>query len=160
MIDTDHRPAGSPASELWWPRCGASAVVFRGEQVLLVERGRGALSGRWSLPGGHIEPGEPARAAALREMREETGVEAELAGLVDMHEVLLWGDDGSLAAHYLLAVFAGRWTAGEPMAGSDVTSARFVPMGAIDTYTLTDGAQSLIRRAWMMEQAGPPPDRI
>ena len=72
-----------------WPRSGVSAIVFRAREVLLVERGSGALKGRWSLPGGHIEAGERARAAALREVREETGVAAEIAGLVDVHEVIL-----------------------------------------------------------------------
>ena len=49
-----------------WPRAAASAAIFRGQEVLLVRRGKGGpLAGLWSLPGGHIEPGEPARAAAL-----------------------------------------------------------------------------------------------
>jgi 8-oxo-dGTP diphosphatase len=137
-------PASVPST---WPRCGASAAIFRGRQVLLIERAKGALKGRWSLPGGHIEPGERAKAAALRETREETGVEAEIGGLVDIHEVLLHGRDHALAAHYLLAVFWGRWLAGEPVPGSDAASARFVPVGQIDAYPLTDEAGSLIRRA-------------
>jgi 8-oxo-dGTP diphosphatase len=52
-----------------WPRCGASAAIFRNDEVLLIERAKGALKGRWSLPGGHVEPGETAKAAALREVR-------------------------------------------------------------------------------------------
>jgi 8-oxo-dGTP diphosphatase len=51
-----------------WPRCAASAAIFRAGKVLLVERGSGALKGRWSLPGGHIEPGERAAGAAAREV--------------------------------------------------------------------------------------------
>ena len=35
-----------------WPRAGASAVLFRGEAVLLIERGGGPSEGLWSLPGG------------------------------------------------------------------------------------------------------------
>src|SRR5215813_14662197 len=93
-----------------WPRCGASAAIFRGGEVLLVERGKGALKGRWSLPGGHIEPGERARCAARRELAEETGIEADLAGLLDIHEVLLKSETGTLIAHYLIAVFFGRWS--------------------------------------------------
>jgi ADP-ribose pyrophosphatase YjhB (NUDIX family) len=81
----------------------------------------------WSLPGGHIEPGETASAAAVREVREETGVEAELAGLVDVHDVILRRDDGALLAHYLIAVYCGRWLAGEPMPGGDEIAARFAP---------------------------------
>src|SRR5215470_11352460 len=92
-----------------WPRCGASAAIFRGREVLLVERGKGALKGRWSLPGGHIEPGERARDAARRELHEETRIEARFAGLLDIHEVLIHSPAGGLLAHYLIAVFFGRW---------------------------------------------------
>src|SRR5882757_3042701 len=100
-----------------WPRCGASAAVFRDGAVLLIERAKGALKGRWSLPGGHIEPGETAQAAAAREVREETGVDVDIQGLVDVHEVILRRPDDTLLAHYLITVFRGRWRAGEPSAG-------------------------------------------
>ena len=144
-------PTGRPSAA--WPRCGASAAIFRDGAVLLIERAKGALKGRWSLPGGHIEPGETARAAVAREVREETGVEADLAGLVDIHDVILRRPDDMLLAHYLIAVFWGRWRAGEPSAGSDASVARFVRMGEIESYPLTDGAAQLIRRAWARLQA-------
>lgn len=139
---TQPRPT---APEAAWPRCGASAIIFRGGEVLLVERAKGALAGRWGPPGGHIEPGERAETAALREVREETGVEAEIGGLFDLHEVILQGDaPGVLAAHYLLAVYWGRWLAGEPLAASDACGARFVALSDIGGYPLTDGAARLI----------------
>jgi 8-oxo-dGTP diphosphatase len=131
--------------------------VFRNSSVLLVQRGKGALVGLWSLPGGHIEPGETAKAAAAREVLEETGVEADLAGLVDIHDVILHRDDGTLRAHYLIAVFCGRWRAGEPTPGGDEMAARFVPVeeiGDADRCRLTDGAAALIHRAWAQLQSG------
>jgi 8-oxo-dGTP diphosphatase len=130
-----------------WPRCGASTAVFRGAEVLLVQRGKGAFAGLWSLPGGHIEPGERAVDAAAREVREETGVEVEMLGLVDVHDVILREAAGGLRSHYLITVFCGRWIAGEPSARSDVIGARFVPPTALGHYRLTDGAAVLIQRA-------------
>ena len=155
MTDPRHpvRPSNPPGGQLW-PRPGVSAIIFREQAVLLIERGSGALKGRWSPPGGHIEPGERMRAAALREVREETGVEAEVGGLVDVHEVLLQAGDGRLSAHYLLAVFWGRWRAGEPAAGSDAAAARFVALDGLAAYPLTDGAENLIRRAQAMAERG------
>ena len=131
-----------------WPRCGASAAIFRGEAVLLIVRAKGALKGLWSLPGGHIEPGETARAAAQREVLEETAVDADIDALVDVHDVILRNGEGALSAHYLIAVFCGRWRRGEPNAGSDASRARFVPLGDVEGLPLTDGAAALIRRAW------------
>ena len=137
-----------------WPRGAASAAIFRGAEVLLIERGKGgAFQGLWSLPGGRIEPGEPARAAALREIREETGVVAELAGVLDIHNVIRRDPAGHLASHYLLAVFYGRWVSGEPIAGDDASAARFVPLDAVHELLMTDGAASFVRRAAVLLQA-------
>jgi 8-oxo-dGTP diphosphatase len=129
--------------------------VFRGADVLLVERGKGALQGYWSLPGGHIEPGETAREAALRELAEETGVTAELIGLVDVHDVLIKSATGELTAHYVLTVFFGRWLAGQPAAGGDARSARFVPLSDLNQYEMTDGAARIIGQAWHLLETGP-----
>jgi len=151
-------PTKIPGPDPVWPKCATSLAVIRADTVLLIERGQGRLKGFWSLPGGHIEPGETARAAALRETREETGIEATLEGLVDVHEVLLHGagtdTDRTLLAHYLIVVFCGHWLAGEPVAGGDAAAARFVRLADIASYRLTDGAEPLIHRARAMLQGG------
>jgi 8-oxo-dGTP diphosphatase len=137
-----------------WPRAAASAVIFRGSEVLLIERGKeGPLQGFWSFPGGRIEPDEPARAAALREVREEAGVAAELVGVLDVHDVIRRDPAGHYVDQYLLAVFYGRWVSGEPVAGDDATDARFVPLDAVERLRTTDKAPELIRRAWALLQA-------
>ena len=130
-----------------WPKAAASAVIFRDGDVLLVERGKPPVSGVWSLPGGHIEPGESARDAAQREILEETGVSVELLGLADVHDVIIKDRSGALTAHYLLAVFYGRWLAGEPEAATDCRDARFVALEDVGNFTLTDGAQRIIEAA-------------
>ena len=137
-----------PLARPTWPRPAASAAIFRDGLVLLVERGKGALPGTWSLPGGHIEPGERAMAAALREVGEETSVEAAILGLADVHDVMIEGPDGHLTAHYVLSVFFGRWVRGEPVAGGDSQDARFVHFEDLDSYRLTPGARPIIARAW------------
>lgn len=129
------------------PRAGASGIVFQGRSVLLVQRGRGPRSGLWSPPGGHIEPGETARDAALREIREETGVVAALDALVDVHDVILHDAEGRLQVHYLLAVYCGRHVLGDPAPASDAAAACFVPLDDLGSRALTPGAHALIIRA-------------
>ena len=98
-----------------------------GPEVLLIRRGKPPRLGEWSLPGGRIEWGERAVDAALRELREETGVEAELLGLLDVVDGL-FGD-----SHYVLVDYAARWTSGEVQSGDDATEAAFWPASqAID----------------------------
>lgn len=130
-----------------WPRLATSTAVFRGDTVLLGERGKGALAGYWSLPGGHVEPGEHVRDAARREVMEETAVEAEILGLVDLHEIIRGENAGEVVWHYVIAVHYGVWRSGEPTAGSDCRATRFVGLGDLASLPLTDGAEALIRRA-------------
>jgi len=137
-----------------WPRPAASAIIFRGASVLIVERGKGALPGTWSLPGGHIEPGEKARDAAARELFEETGLAVTLVGLVDVHDAIFRDGEGTLRAHYVLSVFWGRSEEGEPAAATDVRDARFVPVSEVDGYRMTPGAQDIIRRAYKLSVEG------
>lgn len=136
----------------YWPRLGASAAIFRDGAVLLGERGKGALAGMWSLPGGHVEPGERAADAARREVAEETGVVAEILGLVDLHEVIRREGD-EIAWHYVIAVHYGLCWSGEPLAASDCRATRFVPLDALSSVPLTDGAEALIRRAAVLIDA-------
>ena len=130
-----------------WPRAAASIAVFRGDRVLIAERGNGPRKGTWSLPGGKIEPGETAAAAALREVKEETGLDVDLAGLLDVHDVIMHDDSGALRVHFVLAVYYGRARTGEPVAATDISDARFVTLDELASYTMTDGAARLIREA-------------
>lgn len=59
---------------------GAGSVVLHDEQVLLVRINYGKFKGSWILPGGRVDPGEHPAAAAVREVREETGLEARVTG--------------------------------------------------------------------------------
>lgn len=99
-------------------------VCLRGDEVLLIRRGTPPRQGEWSLPGGRIEPGERAIDAALRELREETGVEARLLGLIDVVDGLF----PEIDRHYVLIDYAAVWTGGEPVAGDDATEACFLPV--------------------------------
>jgi 8-oxo-dGTP diphosphatase len=64
------------------------AVVRRGDEVLLVRQSSGhSLAGQWTVPWGHVEPGESPMAAALREAHEEGGVEAVVEGLLGVQEL-------------------------------------------------------------------------
>src|SRR5437763_71479 len=64
------------------PLVGAGAVIVRGDQVVLVRRGRPPLAGEWSIPGGVVKLGETLRQAAEREAREETGLIKDVAFII------------------------------------------------------------------------------
>jgi 8-oxo-dGTP diphosphatase len=91
----------------------ASACVWRGEEVLLVQRGKSWGYGFWSLPGGSIEAGEDALAAAHRELMEETGVSADLNQLVGVYPL-----EGN-GVRYEITCFTGHYRSGEARAAGD-----------------------------------------
>ena len=104
-------------------------VCLRGDQVLLIKRGNPPRQGQWSLPGGRLEWGETTKVAALRELLEETGVRAELLGLVDVLDGMFSSrTTGETTLHYVMIDYAARWISGEPVAGDDAAEARFVSL--------------------------------
>ena len=124
------------------PVPAVGVVCLRGDEVLLIRRGTPPRLGEWSLPGGRIEPGERAADAALRELREETGIEAELTGLIDVVDGFFPPD-----RHYVLIDYAARWTSGEPVAGDDAAEAAFHPVSAIDSLVAWEETRRVILAA-------------
>lgn len=130
------------------PVPAVGVVCLRGDEVLLIRRGTPPLKGEWSLPGGRIEPGETARGAALRELSEETGVVAEITGLIDVVDAVFHArTDGALTRHYVLVDYAARWISGEPVAGDDAAEARFFAPEAIASLDLWDETARVIQQA-------------
>jgi 8-oxo-dGTP diphosphatase len=125
-----------------FPKLGASACVWRDHQVLLIQRAKPPV-GLWSLPGGHVEFGETARAAAGRELREETGVVAELSELLGLYEIIR----GSPPLHYAVACYYGAWVSGEPVAASDALSACWVSPAELYHLDFVPHVKEAIARA-------------
>ena len=123
----------------------AGVVCIKSGQVLLIRRGTPPMTGEWSLPGGRIEPAERARDAALRELKEETGVDAEIGGLIDVVDAIIENRDGTLVTrHYVLCDFLALWRAGEPVAGDDAAEARFFALSQIRALRLWPETERII----------------
>jgi 8-oxo-dGTP diphosphatase len=134
-------------------RFGASIAVFKDDAVLLVKRGRGPHGGVWSLPGGKIEGKEAPQAAALRELMEETGIDAEIAGTLGDIEIDAAGVPGE-ATLYRLTVFYGRYLAGVATPASDAAAVEWVVLPLLAARCLTEGTQALIGLAAERLKAG------
>jgi 8-oxo-dGTP diphosphatase len=108
----------------------ASACVWRGEEVLLIQRASALGKGRWSLPGGKVEAGESFLAAAHRELLEEAGVTAALD-----HEV---GDFTVETAGviYMISCFTGHIVSGEAAAASDAGAVSWTHWRSLSDYNL------------------------
>lgn len=129
------------------PWIGIGVIAFRGEEVLLVRRGKPPRLGSWSLPGGAQHLGETAQEAARRELLEETGIEVGPLLLADVVDAVTHDEAGAVRYHYTIVDFCGEWTGGEARPGDDVDAVAWAPPEALDGYALTREARAVIALA-------------
>ena len=148
MTGDGERPARSyPAA----PVVGVSGVVVQDGRVLLIERGREPLKGRWSLPGGALELGETLAEGVTREVLEETGVRVRTVEMVATIDRIVRDENGAVEFHYVLVDFVcvPEGTELEPRAGDDASAARWVATGELDAggYNLEAATVAVIHKA-------------
>lgn len=130
----------------------AGGVVFRGREVALIRVSRG----RWQLPKGRVEPGEAPEAAAAREVREETGLEAELVAPLATVEYWYVSKDEGVRYHKLVHFYLFRYVSGD-VADHDqeVEEARWVDLDeAARLLTFANERKVLARAAETIAREG------
>ena len=105
------------------PKLGAIAIVRHEGRFLLVKRRKEPNANTWGFPGGHVELGETALDAAVRELHEETGVIAMAETYLTNIDVIMRDAGGAVLFHYLLAAVVCRYHSGSPQAADDVSDA-------------------------------------
>ncbi len=124
------------------------AVVVDDGAILLVRRGRGRSVGAWSIPGGHVEPGETMAEAVLRELYEETG----LVGVCE--DLIGWVEHIDDLGHLVIFDFGVTLVGGvDPVAGDDAAEVAWVPSADVDTLPLADGLLDFLHANGIL---GPP----
>jgi 8-oxo-dGTP diphosphatase len=129
------------------PFLAASVAVFRDGRVLLGARRIPPYDNVFTLPGGLVEPGETLEQAALRELFEETGVRAEIAGFIDHVEIVQNDDDGQVRRHFVIAAFAARWISGEGEAGEELSRLVWSDPACTGIPETTPGLTGILARA-------------
>ncbi|GAB2675537.1 NUDIX domain-containing protein [Kribbella swartbergensis] len=96
-------------------------------EILMIER---ADNGNWAVPGGAIDLGESMSEAAVRETKEETGIECEILGVVgiysDPKHIIFYAGNGEARQEFSILLH-GRATGGRPTTSSESTKVHWVP---------------------------------
>ena len=143
------RPLREPSSNEFpaRPVPAVGAIVFRGSEVLLVKRGHEPNRGRWSIPGGALNPGETVEAAAVREVAEETGLGVRPIRVADVRDYVEREEGGRVRWHYVLIDVLCEYVTGDPRAASDAEQARFVALRNLGDFDIVSSALEAIERA-------------
>jgi ADP-ribose pyrophosphatase YjhB (NUDIX family) len=121
------------------------AVTNDAGEILLIRR---SDNGNWALPGGAVDLGESLTQAAVRETREETGVDCEITGLsgiyTDPAHVLLYTSNGEARQEFSI-VLTGRATGGQPTPSSETSEVRWAAPDDLESYEMDRSMRLRVR---------------
>ncbi|NHJ13024.1 MAG: NUDIX hydrolase [Candidatus Thorarchaeota archaeon] len=104
------------------PKPTVDVIVWDGTGIILIQRGREPFRGKWALPGGFVDFGEPAEAAAIREVKEETGLNIIPRAILGVYSA----PERDPRTHTMSTVFIAESTGETPTGGDDAAAAKWV----------------------------------
>ena len=129
------------------PIIGVGVVVWHGDRVLLVQRGRPPRQGQWSLPGGAQQLGESLAEAARREVLEETGLTVDLGDVLATVDSIEHDPEGRVRYHYTLIDFTAEAHGAELVPGDDAADARWFELDHLEALGLWSETLRIIELA-------------
>src|SRR5881398_1876550 len=129
---------------------GVTVRRLRGDWVFAAIRPAGKKPGLWALPKGNIAPGEKPDQTALREVEEETGVDARLVTkLGDIRYVYTWAGERvfKVVSFYLVRYSRGRIGAIPPEHAHEVAEVRWLPLAEAPKLLAYKGEREMAERA-------------
>lgn len=133
------------------PQIGVGVIILKDDRLLLLQRKSVHGAGSWSTPGGHLEFGESPQDCAIREVKEETGVNID-----DVRFIALTNDYFEASGkHYITVWMQGRYVSGTACLNApyEMSAVEWFALEALPAplflslQNLLDG-RSLPRRAW------------
>ncbi len=132
------------------PKVAAVAFIEQDDRVLLVRRAMNPERGKWALPAGYIDYGEDPRAACIREVREETGLEIAISRLIAVE-----GGPEKFGASIVI-IFGGRVIGGTARAQDDAAALMWYAARDPLPELAFDSTRAMLA-LWIAEHGSPAP---
>jgi 8-oxo-dGTP diphosphatase len=127
------------------PVCAVGGIIFNGNQVILVKRGKPPAEGKWSIPGGVVHLGETLEEAVKRELFEELQVMVQPVRIGKVLERIFRDSDGKILYHYIIIDYVCEILSGIPQPGSDAAAAGYYDISFLDSLEITEGTAEVIK---------------
>jgi len=128
------------------PVVGVGAIILNENKILLEKRKNAPSKGKWSVPGGLVELGERIEQAAIREVKEETGLDVYEPRLVGIVDHISLDESGTVKYHFVIVDYLVTVKSGKPKAASDADALKWVPFNEVEEYDLTESFRLFFRR--------------
>jgi 8-oxo-dGTP diphosphatase len=128
------------------PAVGVGAVIVHEGRVVLIQRSKEPLRGRWVIPGGTVELGETLEDAVVREVREETGLTVRPTAIVLVFD-RIFRDESGVRYHYVIIDYRCEYVAGDLCAASDAAAAAWARADELAGYDVPEQALRIIQEA-------------
>ena len=125
---------------------GVGILIRKGDEYLLIKRTSEPDKGLWSVPGGMVEVGEKVEDAAVREAKEETGLEVELVKDLGVVDKIVRDDVGKVKYHFIIIDYLAEPVAGEMHHHDDALDAQWVHPRNFRKYTMSQTLVDLLSR--------------
>lgn len=126
------------------PALTVDIVILVGGKVVLIKRKNPPYQGKFALPGGFVDIGETVKEAALREAREETGVEIKIVELIGIYDDPLRDPRGHTVSIAYLATASGQPRAGSDALDVQLFSLSHLPPLAFDHAKIIEDAKEML----------------
>ncbi|MBN1678221.1 MAG: NUDIX domain-containing protein [Candidatus Thermoplasmatota archaeon] len=117
------------------PSVTADGIVLRGNEIVLIRRGKEPFKGHYALPGGFLDYGETLEHCVVREVLEETGLKTEIVDLIGVFSA----PDRDPRGHFVTAAYHLRPVGGTLKAGDDADAAEWVPTDKLPKFAFDHG---------------------
>ena len=128
------------------PMVGVGVLICDGDRYLIVKRAAEPDAGLWSIPGGLVEVGEGTKDAAIREAKEETGLEVDIVDVLGVVDRIVRDDASRIKYHFVIIDYLAEPRGGLMRAASDALEAEWVRVEELPYFDLTLTLVELLKR--------------